>query len=102
MDAANAGNEKEVKHIKVKVLVDLRFRKAEKQKGKKQAASLDKSITNALNSKVDEMSDNEMAELMELFQRWEGENKVESLRDKSKSVEEKLMENNPDLYRQTV
>ena len=102
IDAANAGNEKEVKHIKVKVLVDLRFRKAEKQKGKKQAASLDKSITDALNSKVDEMSDNEMAELMELFQRLEGENKVESLRDKSKSVEEKLMENNPDLYRQTV
>src|SRR3954447_2204148 len=43
-----------------------------------------------------------MAELIELFQKWEGNKNVEELRDKNKSVEEKLSENNPDLYKQTI
>src|SRR4051794_10483844 len=105
MDAATAGDEKTVKNLKVKVLVDLRFRRAQKQKDKEsknQSVSLANSIANAVNSKVDEMNDAQMAELIELFQKWEGNKNVEELRDKNKSVEEKLSENNPDLYKQTI
>jgi type I site-specific restriction endonuclease len=87
-------------------LVDLRFKRAQKQKDKESkeqsASSLSESITKALNSKVEEMNDEKMAELMKLFQQWEGNENVEKLRDKSKSVEEKLIENNPDLYKKTV
>jgi len=105
MDAAKAGNEKEVKIIKLKVLVDLRFRRDQKQKdkeGKDNAAAFEKSIADIVDSNVNNLSDDELAEAMKLFQQWEGDQKVEELRDKNKSIEEKLIENNPDLYKQTV
>jgi hypothetical protein len=48
------------------------------------------------------LSDEQLAEAMKLFQQWEGDQDAEKIRDKSKSVEEKLIENNPELYKSAV